>query len=99
MKQYRLSPEAKQDLDDIFDYVAREAGIATAERLIDDITDRLPFLASNPAAGRQREELEAGARSFPVGSYIVYYRRSPIGIDIARILHGKRDQATSFPAD
>jgi toxin ParE1/3/4 len=40
---------------------------------------------------RQREELSPRLRSFPVGSYIIFYRPTQDGVEIARILHGARD--------
>ncbi len=44
-----------------------------------------------PYMGRQREELAARLRSFPVGSYVIFYRPIDDGIEVARILHGARD--------
>jgi toxin ParE1/3/4 len=41
--------------------------------------------------GRPRDELASGLRSFPVGTYIVFYRRAKVGIEVARILSGYRD--------
>jgi putative addiction module CopG family antidote len=72
VKRYRLSPEAKHDLDEIFDYVAVHGDIAAADRLIDDITRHFPLLGNNPQMGRSREEIAPGARSFPVGNYVIY---------------------------
>jgi toxin ParE1/3/4 len=41
--------------------------------------------------GTPRDTLAPGLRSFPVGSYLVFYRVVPEGIEVARILHGARD--------
>jgi toxin ParE1/3/4 len=99
VKPYRLSPEAKQDLDEIFDYVAVHGNIAAADRVIDDITRHFPLLGNNPQLGRSREEIAPGTRSFPVGNYVIYYRRSKRGVKIARVLHGARDQYRAFVGD
>ena len=96
MTRYRLSREAKCDLDEIFDYVSEEGGVHAAEQLIDDITDRFPLLGRHPEAGRTRDEIEPGGRSFPVGHYPIYYRAAEHGVDIARVLHGARDQVKPF---
>ena len=96
MSRYRLSSDAKQDLDRIFDHVARKGRGAAAERLIDQITDRFPFLAANPRAGRMRDEIDPGVRSFPFGSYVIYYRIRTPGVEIVRVLHGGREQGTAF---
>lgn len=94
MNRYRLSPLAELDLDEIWLYVAQDRSVDVASRLVDDITERFVLLASHPEAGRLREEITAGLRSFPVKNHIIYYRPEPGHILIARVLHGSRDQAT-----
>ena len=92
MKRYRLSRPAKDDLDEIWLRIAREASPETADRFVDEITARFPFLAGMPEAGRSRDDLESGLRSFPVEDYLIYYRRARRGILISRVIHGRRDQ-------
>jgi plasmid stabilization system protein ParE len=71
---HHIAPEAERDLDDIAYYIARETGsIDIAERLIDSITSRFYLLASHPRIGRARDDLLAGARSFPVGNHVIVY--------------------------
>jgi toxin ParE1/3/4 len=92
MTAYLLAPLAKADLDEIWLYVARQAGLETADRVLDSITDRFPMLARMPAAGRARDEIERGTRSFAAGDYLIFYRKARrSGIVIARVLHGARD--------
>jgi toxin ParE1/3/4 len=54
------------------------------------------MLANAPKAGREREELEAGLRSFVEGSYIIFYRIVSGSIEIVRVLHGARDIESLF---
>ena len=75
-------------------YVAQDSGVAPADRLIDEIARRLGLLATHPDAGRVRDEIASGLRSFPVKSYVIYYRTSEQGVLVSRVLHGKRDQET-----
>jgi toxin ParE1/3/4 len=75
--------------------VAQDRGVDVANRLVDDITDRCVLLASHPDAGRLRDEIAAGLRSFPVRNHIIYYRPEQGHILIARILHGSRDQSSA----
>ena len=96
MKRFRFSRLAEADLDDIWLYVTRDGGVDVANRLIDDIMDRIVLLATQPNAGRLRDELAVGLRSFPVKSHIIYYRPEPSHILIARVLHGHRDQASAL---
>ena len=32
-----------------------------------------------------------GCQSFSVGSYVIFFRRVEIGIEVARVIHGSRD--------
>jgi plasmid stabilization system protein ParE len=46
---HRVAPEAEAELDNIWDYVARESGsIEVADRLIDSITERFYLLTCPP---------------------------------------------------
>lgn len=93
--RYRLSALAEQDLDEIWSFVAADASPTTADRLVDAIVDRFELLAEQPRMGRLRPEFGAGVRSFTVDSYIIYYRHDE-DVLIARVLHGRRDQAAAW---
>ena len=92
---YRLSVLAEQDLEEIWSYVAEDASPATADRLIDAIVDRFDLLAEQPRMGRLRPEFGAGVRSFTVENHVIYYRHDE-DVVIARVLHGRRDQAAAW---
>ena len=92
---YRLSVLAEQDLEEIWSYVAEDASPATADRLIDAIVDRFDLLADQPRMGRLRPEFGAGVRSFSVENHVIYYRHDE-DVVIARVLHGRRDQAAAW---
>jgi plasmid stabilization system protein ParE len=51
MSHYRITGEARADLDAIWLYVAERGGIETADRMIDAIIKRFPLLASTPSIG------------------------------------------------
>jgi len=94
---HQLAPQAERDLDDIAYYIARETGrIDIAERLIDSITSRFYLLASHPRIGRARDDLVAGARSFPVGNYVIVYDLDGGDVRILRVAHGRRNLAALF---
>ena len=90
MRQYRVSDAARSDLDEIWFYIAQD-NVDAADKFIRVIVSRFPRLAAMPQLGRQREELSARLRSFPVGRYVIFYRPMEKGIEIARVLHGARD--------
>jgi toxin ParE1/3/4 len=95
MSQYRVSDAAKSDLDSIWLYIAQDSP-DMADRFIRSLVGRFSLLASMPEIGRQREELAARLRSFPVGNYVIFYRPMQNGVEIARILHGARDYPPLF---
>src|SRR2546422_429196 len=51
MPHYRITDEARADLDAIWLYVAERGGIESADRLIDAIIERFPRLAATPGMG------------------------------------------------
>jgi toxin ParE1/3/4 len=94
---FRLAPQARADLDEIWDYVFIESGSeAIADRLLDDIHARFEFLGDWPRAGRQRDVLRAGFRSHTVGNYVIFYRVEREDVVIQRVLHGRRDLDSLF---
>jgi toxin ParE1/3/4 len=98
--KFRVAPLAKSDLDEIWDYLARQGGIELADRMADSITNCFPMLARMPNSGRARTEISAYMRSFSIGKYLIYYENPPKGrIVIARVLYGSRDQRAAFLLD
>jgi toxin ParE1/3/4 len=96
MTRYRVSKDANADLDEIFAYWAVQASSEIAERLIDEITDRFWLLGQFPGAGRPCPELAPGLRSFPVGKYLIYYRKTARSVEILHVFHGARDQRQAW---
>jgi len=92
---HRLAPRAKADLEEIAFYVFVESGsLEIANRLVDSITDRFVLLGTHPSAGRRRDDLRPGIRSFPVGSYLVLYRVEGNDVVVQRVVRGSRDLGT-----
>jgi toxin ParE1/3/4 len=96
MSRVRFAVDARRDLDEIWEYSAEHGGVDAAERFANAIEKRCRLLATAPEAGRRRDELGPGLRSFPVGPYVIFYRRAKRGIEIARVLRGARDIAELF---
>ncbi len=95
MPRVIYAPEAEADIWAIARRIANE-NLAAAERFIEVIDEKADLLAKAPAMGRQRDELSRGIRSFPVGAYVIFYRKTKKGIQIARVLHGARDIPSLF---
>lgn len=95
MARVVLAVRAARDLDEIVSHVRRDDP-ATALRVLDEIEGACSRLALQPRMGRLRPELASRLRSFPVLSWIVFYRPMRGGIVVARVLHGARDIKTLF---
>lgn len=85
-----IPPRAEEDLEAIWAFVAG-SNPAAADRLIDQLAANFDRLATNPEAGRVRNELLVNLRCFPVRNYLIFYQRTVEGIEIFRVLHGSRD--------
>lgn len=95
MNRYRLSQQAEQDLEDIWVYMTQQDELL-ADKQISQILDRFPMLSQFPNMGKQRDDLMAGLRSFPVKPYIIFYNKIADGIEVVRVLHQARDIDSQF---
>jgi toxin ParE1/3/4 len=95
VKEVLLSELAETDITEIWLFIAQD-DLAAADRLIKRIYRRCGMLAAQPKAGRLRPELDRAVRSFVVGTYVIFYRESAAGIEVARVLHGRRDISSFF---
>jgi toxin ParE1/3/4 len=93
LKNIVVSEIAESDLLEIWLYAARD-DLETADRLIDQISEKFSLLARTPKLGRARPDIDKSIRSFIVASYVIFYHESAKGIEIARVLHGSRDIAS-----
>lgn len=94
MSSYRFTPQAAEDLFEIWRYVAEDNEEA-ASRVENAILAACSFLANASLSGRVRRELTSRplrfwpVRQFP--HYIVAYDPAEKPLQIIRLLHGKRD--------
>jgi toxin ParE1/3/4 len=88
-------PRAEADLLDIWSYIAQDSP-ANADRLLDRIRDTLNRLATMPFMGQARFDLVPGLRMFPVGNYLIFFRPIENGIEVIRVLHGRRNITGRF---
>lgn len=87
---YRLTEQAREDVLAIWQHIA-EDNCAAADRLIDQFTATYEQLTRSPRIGLNLNSLRSGLRAFPVGKYVVFFRATPDGVEIYRVLHGSRD--------
>jgi toxin ParE1/3/4 len=89
MARAKISRSAVQDLDEVWLYIAQH-NIDAAEKVISQLEAAAKKLAAAPGMGRKRDELQAGLRSYPVGRYVLFYRRISGGIEVLHVYHGAR---------
>jgi plasmid stabilization system protein ParE len=90
--RYVLAPQAAFDLVEIWRYIKEQASVAIADRVVSTIRERIVFLAGTPGAGHLRKDLtDADVKFFPVYSYLIVYRPETDPLQIASVLHGRRD--------
>lgn len=82
---------SRNDYAEIWDFIAERASPETADRLLRSFDSAVLMLSENPKAGPERPELRPKLRSFPVGTYLIFYRPIRGGIELIRVLHGARD--------
>lgn len=90
MPRPRILRSAIRDLDQIWLYVALD-NVDAAERLIARIESAAHDLARMPGMGQRRDRLGRGLRSYPVGTYVIFYRKIRGGIEVLHVYHGARN--------
>ncbi len=85
---YRLSRDARADLDEIWLYIAQDSP-SNADNFIDAILDECSTIGKSPGIGVKRY----GLHMHPYKRYNIYYEPMGGRVEIARILHSARRQA------
>lgn len=95
MSDLHFSPEARFDLDSIWDYIASDLeNVSAAQETVERILDSTQRLTSFPQMGAPLSsvaEVETDYRFIVCGSYLAFYRVVGDHIYIDRILYGARD--------
>lgn len=71
---YEISLAAESDLEDIFDYSAKEFGLDQAVAYLASFEDLFTKICLNPRMGRERNEIRKGLKSITQENHIVFYR-------------------------
>lgn len=91
MAHFVLSPEARDDLREIRDYIARD-NVEAARRVLRELHTAMRHLAEMPQMGHVREDLaEEPLRFWPVYSYLIIYRPDSRPLQVVRVLSGYRN--------
>ena len=94
MNSVRLTPQAKADLNDIWEYSAKQWNIDQAEAYMRALDANFHLLVLNPRLGRNIDDIRKGYFKFPTASHILIYRVHKAQAEIVRILHKSSDVET-----
>ena len=95
MPVVRITPQADNDLLQIWEYIAQDS-IEQADKFIDEINVAFKRLAKMPLSARLRPELGDNIRSRPYGNYVIFYEPLSNGILVLDVLWGGRDIEAIF---
>ena len=90
-----ISETARRDLVEIWSYVA-EYDVESAHQVIKELAKKFELLEANPKFGRTQDGLIVEIRLFPHKNYHIYYFSTENGVEIYRVLHGRRNAEDLF---
>lgn len=92
MTRYVLSPAARADLEQIWEYSSERWDDDQAEEYLREVQRGIERVVANPRIGRACDEVRPGYRKHAVESHTLYYRIAGNDvIDVVRILHQRMD--------
>ncbi|WP_339469578.1 type II toxin-antitoxin system RelE/ParE family toxin [Pseudomonas sp. EL_65y_Pfl1_R83] len=92
MAEYRLTPAAERDLENIWVYSAQTWSVEQANRYIDSVTKAFEQLAQQPKIAPACDEISPGYRHYRVERHTLYFQIGTYGIEIVRIVHDRMDR-------
>lgn len=92
---YSFAKIAIQDLDDICTFIAQN-NVKVASKLFDAIRQKCKLVADFPNMGKSYDWIASDLRGFSIDDYIIFYYPRLNGIDIIRVISGRRDLKTIF---
>jgi toxin ParE1/3/4 len=91
MSRVTLTPKAKADLYDIWDFTIARWGMVQAEKYVRDLWAAMEQQVSDLANSIDIGDVRPGYRKVRAGSHIIFFKVINDGIDVVRILHQKMD--------
>lgn len=98
MYKLKYLEQAKDDLIQIRNYIAKESG---SRKIAINYTAKIRQQCQKIAEisgtiGTHRPELSEGIRSFPHGNYVIFFRYNDTSLEIVTIIEGHRDTNPLF---
>jgi plasmid stabilization system protein ParE len=90
--RYILAPQAAHDLAEIWRYIKEQTSLTIADRVVSAIREKIAFLVGTPTCRSQSEGFDRRrCQILSVYSYLIVYRPQTKPLQVAAILHGRRD--------
>lgn len=101
MSSLHWTEQARQDIDDIYDFIARyDRRPLSAERVVEALvgacSSYADYYAAGSVIGAARPELGEDYRAFTHKRWVVLFRPLDDGIEVMRVLDGSRDYPRLF---
>ncbi|WP_299733503.1 type II toxin-antitoxin system RelE/ParE family toxin [uncultured Tateyamaria sp.] len=91
MNDWRLTPAARADLDDIWDYTVKTWGADQAEAYVRALIAACAGIATGATPTQDVAHVRPGYRKALSGRHVLYLRQSETGVEVVRILHQRMD--------
>jgi addiction module toxin, RelE/StbE family len=95
MNKLKISPEARNDLVEIKNYISQELNSPqAAENLISKIMKKIRGLLDYPKIGASLSsviDIQTDYRFLVCADYLIFYRHEDEVVYVVRILYGRRD--------
>ena len=92
MGSYELSEAAEDDLRELYRYGILTFGLAVADKYYDGLISRFEEIAEHPRLYQAIDAIRHGYRRSVYGVHSLYYRITPEGVTIIRILRGQNPE-------
>jgi toxin ParE1/3/4 len=90
MTTYELHPEARADLDEIWEFI-RTDSLDAADRVIAEILSAIRALVQSPRQGHRRPDLTSRPLRFiRVREYLIAYGTDEKPVWVVAVMHGRR---------
>jgi plasmid stabilization system protein ParE len=90
MIAYDFHPEARLDLDEIWEFI-RGHNLAAADRVIAEILDAIDALVPFPGRGHRRPDITSRSLRFVlVRDYLIAYAPEEKPLWVVAVMHGRR---------
>ncbi|WP_370043510.1 type II toxin-antitoxin system RelE/ParE family toxin [Sinorhizobium fredii] len=89
--ELRLTPRARADLEDIWQYTAETWSVEQADRYIESLSGTFEALLAMPEMARERSEFAVPVRIHPSGQHVIIYWIEPDYLLIIRVLGARQD--------